>query len=47
MQSVSASREKRYSQIEKGARLDSNYLVFVVLSTIVVTIGLAEDNAAA
>jgi uncharacterized hydrophobic protein (TIGR00341 family) len=41
---ATASREELYNQIEKGARLDSSYLVLVVLSTIVATIGLAEDN---
>lgn len=41
-----APREALYSSIERGARLDVNYLVLVVLSTIVATIGLLEDNVA-
>lgn len=44
---VAATREELYSEIEKGARLDSNFLLLTVLSTIVATIGLIEDNIAA
>ncbi len=43
---VSTTREELYSQIERGARLDRNYLLLVVLSTIVAAIGLVEDNVA-
>jgi uncharacterized hydrophobic protein (TIGR00341 family) len=43
---VSQTREELYTQIAKGARLDSNFLLLVVLSTIVAAIGLAEDNVA-
>jgi len=43
---VSQTREELYAQIAKGARLDSNFLLLVVLSTIVAAIGLAEDNVA-
>jgi len=43
---VAATREELYSQIAKGARLDSNFLLLTLLSTIVAAIGLAEDNVA-
>jgi uncharacterized hydrophobic protein (TIGR00341 family) len=43
---VTATREELYSQIVKGARLDSSFLLLVVLSTVVAAIGLAEDNVA-
>ncbi|WJW75554.1 TIGR00341 family protein [Thiohalobacter sp. IOR34] len=43
---VSATREELYAQIERGARLDSNYLWMVLLSTLVAAIGLIEDNVA-
>ncbi len=41
-----ATREELYSQIEKGARIDSNYLLLAFLSTVVAAIGLIEDNIA-
>lgn len=41
-----ATREELYSQVEKGARIDSNFLLLVVLSTVVVAIGLIEDSVA-
>jgi uncharacterized hydrophobic protein (TIGR00341 family) len=44
--SVTATREELYSQIAKGAQLDSNYLLLTFLSTIVAAIGLAEDSVA-
>jgi uncharacterized hydrophobic protein (TIGR00341 family) len=44
--SVSATREELYTEIAKGARLDRNYLLLVILSTVVAAIGLAEDNVA-
>ena len=44
--STAATREELYHQIEKGSRLDSTYLLLVLLSTIVATIGLIEDNVA-
>jgi uncharacterized hydrophobic protein (TIGR00341 family) len=40
------TREELYHQIEKGAKLDRNYLLMVVFSTIVAAIGLIEDNVA-
>ncbi len=44
--SASASRELLYDSIEKNTLLDSNYLLLVLLSTIVAAIGLIEDNVA-
>jgi uncharacterized hydrophobic protein (TIGR00341 family) len=41
-----ATREELYSQIEKGARLDTNYVLLTMLSTVVAAIGLIEDNVA-
>ncbi len=44
--SGATTREELYNNIEKNARLNSTYLILVVLSTIVVAIGLLEDNVA-
>ena len=43
---AAATREELYTQIEKGTRIDSNFLLLTVLSTIVAAIGLIEDNVA-
>jgi uncharacterized hydrophobic protein (TIGR00341 family) len=43
---ASATREELYTQIEKGTRVDSNFFLLTVLSTIVAAIGLIEDNVA-
>ncbi len=40
------TREELYNDIERGARLDSNFLLMVCLSTIVASIGLIENNVA-
>ena len=40
------TREELYNQIERDARLDSNFLLMVFLSTIVASIGLIENNVA-
>lgn len=40
------SREALYQQISKDTRLDSNYLLLVVLSTVVATVGMIKDNVA-
>ncbi len=40
------ARESLYKDVQKNARLESNYLVLVVLSTIVAAIGLIENNVA-
>jgi len=41
-----AVRETLLEQAEKSARLDSTYLILVVLSTVVAAIGLLENNVA-
>jgi len=43
---VTTTREEIYSNIEKNTRLDSTYLLLVFLSTVVVAIGLLENNVA-
>ncbi|HCU54602.1 MAG TPA: TIGR00341 family protein [Gammaproteobacteria bacterium] len=43
---AAATREALYESIEKNARLDMNYMILVVLSTIVAAIGLIENNIA-
>ena len=40
------AREALYAGVEKNARLDTNFLVLLVLSTIVAAIGLIENNVA-
>ena len=40
------ARESLYKDVQKNARLDINYLVLVVLSTIVAAIGLIENSVA-
>ncbi|MFZ5905976.1 MAG: TIGR00341 family protein [Nitrospirota bacterium] len=44
--SASAAREKLYEEMEKSVLLNLNFLVLVVLSTIVAAIGLIESNIA-
>lgn len=44
--SATAARESLYEGVEKSSRLDWNYVVLVVLSTVVAAIGLIEDNVA-
>ncbi len=41
-----ASREALYQNVERNSRLDSNYVVLAVLSTVVVAIGLIANNVA-
>jgi uncharacterized hydrophobic protein (TIGR00341 family) len=43
---VSTTREELYNDIVKNAHSDSTYLLLVFLSTVVVAIGLLEDNVA-
>ncbi|MGD2120000.1 MAG: TIGR00341 family protein [Chromatiales bacterium] len=43
---VTTTREELYNQVEKGSRLDSNFLLLVMLSTVVAAVGLIEDNVA-
>ena len=44
--STGATREELYHQIEKGARRDTNFIILVMLSTVVAAIGLLENNIA-
>lgn len=44
--SATAAREALYLTVEKDVRLDTNFLVLVVLSTVVAAIGLIENNVA-
>lgn len=43
---VRTTREELYTEVEKGTTCDSNFLILVVLATLVATIGLSEDNVA-
>jgi uncharacterized hydrophobic protein (TIGR00341 family) len=43
---ASATRESMYAAVERNARFDLNFVVLVMLSTVVAAIGLAEDNVA-
>jgi uncharacterized hydrophobic protein (TIGR00341 family) len=45
-ETIMTTREELYNNIVKNAHLDSTYLLLVFLSTIVVAIGLLEDNVA-
>ena len=40
------SREELYRQVEQGAQLNSNFILYVVLSSIVAAIGMLENNVA-
>ncbi len=40
------TREELFNQVERGARIDSTYLLLVFLSTIVAAIGLIRNNVA-
>jgi len=40
------ARESLYEEVVKGARIDFNFFLLVILSTVVATIGLIEDNIA-
>lgn len=44
--SASTSRESLYDSVSKNAVLDSNFIVLVILSTLVASIGLIKDNVA-
>lgn len=41
-----ATREAIFDEMEKSSRLDRNYLLLVLLSTVVAAVGLIEDNVA-
>ncbi|MFK7794677.1 MAG: TIGR00341 family protein [Gammaproteobacteria bacterium] len=40
------SREELYQSIERNTRMDQNYILLVVLSTIVAAVGMLEDSVA-
>jgi len=40
------TREELYNEVEKGAKIDSHFMVLVFLSTIVAAIGLINNNVA-
>lgn len=44
--SAIAARESLYKNVEKNSHLDMNFVVLVILSTIVVAIGIVENNVA-
>ena len=44
--SATAAREAIYDGVAKSARLDFNFIVLVILSTVVAAVGLIEDNIA-
>lgn len=41
-----AAREALYEEVERSSRLDPNFIVLVILSTVVAAIGLIEDSVA-
>jgi uncharacterized hydrophobic protein (TIGR00341 family) len=43
---ANAAREALYEGVEKNARLDINFIVLVMLSTVVAAIGIIENNVA-
>lgn len=43
---ATAAREALYEEVEKSSRLNANFVVLVVLSTVVAAIGLVENNVA-
>ena len=40
------SREELHNQVAKGAKIDINYILLVIFSTIAATVGLLDDNVA-
>jgi uncharacterized hydrophobic protein (TIGR00341 family) len=45
-ESATAAREVLYASVEREVRVDANFFVLVLLSTVVAAIGLIEDNVA-
>ncbi len=41
---VTISREELYANVAKGTKLDSNYILLIIISTIVAAIGLLENH---
>ncbi len=46
LKSGTTSREELYDMVSRNAQLDTNFLVLVILSTLVAAIGLIENNVA-
>lgn len=46
LRSSGISRQELFDEVSRGARLDRNYLLLVILSTLVAAIGLIENNVA-
>ena len=44
---ATTSREELYTAVESGIRIDRNFVILVLLSTIVAAVGLMKDNVAA
>lgn len=45
-ESAATVRESLFQEVEKGVRIDSNFILLVMLATIVAAIGLIENNVA-
>jgi uncharacterized hydrophobic protein (TIGR00341 family) len=43
---ASSTRESMYASVDKNARLDGDFILLVILSTVVAAIGLVENNVA-
>ncbi|HKK22634.1 MAG TPA: TIGR00341 family protein [Pseudohaliea sp.] len=43
---TTATREELYTAVSAGAAIDSNFLIFIAVSTIVAALGLTADNVA-
>lgn len=43
---VTATREELYTAVSAGAAIDSNFVVFIAVSTVVAALGLTTDNVA-
>ncbi|MCG7954662.1 MAG: TIGR00341 family protein, partial [Candidatus Thiodiazotropha endolucinida] len=41
-----SSRESMYANVDKNTHLDSNFIILVILSTLVAAIGLVKNNVA-
>lgn len=46
LKSITATREAIYTQVEQNAHINNNYILLIILSTIVASIGLLENNVA-
>lgn len=46
LRAITASRESIFNEVNKGAKVDINFLILTVLSTVVAAIGMLTDNVA-